>query len=122
MLIDKSVRGWLASRSGSFEGQAVGYPSLKRLTWPSMAAAILTIGFKAIAYQLTASVGLLSDALESFVNLAGALMALAMLTIAARPADEGHLRRPLLISPNWRRQTPPSRSIRLGGICFRMIV
>jgi cation diffusion facilitator family transporter len=65
--------------------------SLTRFAWLSIAAAILTIGFKAIAYQLTGSVGLLSDALESFVNLAGALMALAMLTIAARPADEGHL-------------------------------
>jgi cation diffusion facilitator family transporter len=66
-------------------------PSLTRYAWLSIAAAILTIGLKAIAYQLTGSVGLLSDALESFVNLAGALMALAMLTIAARPADEDHL-------------------------------
>ena len=65
--------------------------SLARFAWLSIAAAILTIGLKAIAYQLTGSVGLLSDALESFVNLAGALMALAMLTIAARPADEDHL-------------------------------
>jgi divalent metal cation (Fe/Co/Zn/Cd) transporter len=65
--------------------------SLTRFAWLSIAAAILTIGLKALAYQLTGSVGLLSDALESFVNLAGALMALAMLTIAARPADEDHL-------------------------------
>ncbi len=65
--------------------------SLTRFAWLSIAAAILTIGLKAIAYQLTGSVGLLSDALESFVNLAGALMAFAMLTIAARPADEDHL-------------------------------
>ncbi|HJW90224.1 MAG TPA: cation diffusion facilitator family transporter [Anaerolineales bacterium] len=65
--------------------------SLARFAWLSIAAAILTIGLKAIAYQLTGSVGLLSDALESFVNLAGALIALAMLTIAARPADEDHL-------------------------------
>ncbi len=64
---------------------------LTRFAWLSIAAAILTIGLKAIAYQLTGSVGLLSDALESFVNLAGALMAFAMLTIAARPADEDHL-------------------------------
>lgn len=53
-------------------------------------AAIITITLKTIAYILTGSVGLLSDALESIVNLAGALMALAMLTIAARPADEDH--------------------------------
>jgi len=64
--------------------------SLKRFAWVSIAAALLTISLKAAAYMLTGSVGLLSDALESLVNLAGALMALAMLTIAARPADEDH--------------------------------
>ena len=64
--------------------------SLTRFAWLSIAAAILTIALKAIAYLLTGSVGLLSDALESVVNLVGALMALAMLTIAARPADEEH--------------------------------
>jgi cation diffusion facilitator family transporter len=63
---------------------------LTRFAWLSIAAAIITIALKAIAYLLTGSVGLLSDALESFVNLVGALMALAMLTIAARPADEDH--------------------------------
>jgi divalent metal cation (Fe/Co/Zn/Cd) transporter len=65
--------------------------SLTRFAWLSIAAAILTIGLKAIAYLLTGSVGLLSDALEFFVNLVGAAMALAMLTIAARPADEEHV-------------------------------
>jgi len=65
--------------------------SLTRFAWLSIAAAILTIGLKTIAYLLTGSVGLLSDALESFVNLVGALMALGMLTIAARPADEDHV-------------------------------
>lgn len=64
--------------------------SLTRFAWLSIAAAVLTIGLKAAAYLLTGSVGLLSDALESVVNLVGALMALAMLTIAARPADEDH--------------------------------
>jgi cation diffusion facilitator family transporter len=63
---------------------------LTRYAWLSISVALLTIALKAIAYLLTGSVGLLSDALESFVNLAGALMALAMLTIAARPADESH--------------------------------
>ena len=56
----------------------------------SIAAAVVTIVLKAVAYLLTGSVGLLSDALESFVNLVGALMAFAMLTIASRPADEDH--------------------------------
>lgn len=63
---------------------------LTRFAWLSIVAAVLTIGLKTAAYVLTGSVGLLSDALESLVNLAGALMALAMLTVAARPADEDH--------------------------------
>lgn len=64
--------------------------SLTRFAWLSIAAAVFTIGLKALAYLLTSSVGLLSDALESLVNLAGALMALAMLSLAARPPDEEH--------------------------------
>ena len=67
-----------------------GRSSLTRFAWLSIAAAVLTIGLKAAAYLLTGSVGLLSDALESLVNLVGALMALAMLTIAAQPSDEEH--------------------------------
>jgi cation diffusion facilitator family transporter len=63
---------------------------LTRFAWLSIAAAVLTLALKAVAYLLTGSVGLFSDALESIVNLAGALMALTMLTIAARPADEDH--------------------------------
>src|SRR5512140_407922 len=69
---------------------ATNRSSLTRFAWLSIAAAITTIALKATAYLLTGSVGLLSDALESLVNLAGALMALAMLTVAARPADEEH--------------------------------
>jgi cation diffusion facilitator family transporter len=65
-------------------------PSLTRFAWLSIAAAIATMALKAGAYLLTGSVGLLSDALESLVNLAGALMALAMLSIALRPPDEDH--------------------------------
>ena len=64
--------------------------SLTRFAWLSVAAAVATIGLKAVAFALTGSVGLLSDALESGVNLVGALMALTMLTIAARPPDESH--------------------------------
>lgn len=64
--------------------------SLKRYAWLSIAAALATILLKGWAWWLTGSVGLLSDALESFVNLAGALMALAMLTLAALPADQNH--------------------------------
>ena len=63
---------------------------LTRYAWLSIAAAVTTIALKVVAYLLTDSVGLLSDALESLVNLAGAIMALVMLTIAARPADDDH--------------------------------
>jgi cation diffusion facilitator family transporter len=63
---------------------------LTRFAWLAVAAAVLTMALKGAAYWLTGSVGLLSDALESLVNLAGALMALVMLTIAARPPDEDH--------------------------------
>jgi cation diffusion facilitator family transporter len=64
--------------------------ALKRFAWLSIATAIVTITLKTIAYRLTGSVGLLSDALESVVNLVGAIMALGMLTIAARPEDDDH--------------------------------
>lgn len=63
---------------------------LKRYAKLSIAAALATIVLKGAAWWLTGSVGLLSDAIESFVNLAGALMALWMLTLAERPADHGH--------------------------------
>ncbi len=63
---------------------------LKRYAWLSIAAALITMGLKAGAYLLTGSVGLLSDALESLVNLAGAIMVLSMLSVAARPADDNH--------------------------------
>lgn len=65
-------------------------PSLTRFAWLSIAAAIVTILLKTWAWHVTGSVGLLSDALESIVNLIGGVMALAMLTIAQRPADEDH--------------------------------
>jgi divalent metal cation (Fe/Co/Zn/Cd) transporter len=56
----------------------------------SVAAAIATIGLKTLAWWLTGSVGLLSDALESIVNLAAALLALTMLRLAASPPSEEH--------------------------------
>lgn len=63
---------------------------LTRYAWLSIAAAMATITLKGIAYFVTGSVGLLSDALESLVNLAGAGLALGMLTLAAAPPDEEH--------------------------------
>lgn len=56
----------------------------------SIAAAVVTIGLKLGAYLLTGSVGLLSDAIESFVNLVAAVVALWALTYAAKPADAEH--------------------------------
>ena len=63
---------------------------VKTLLQLSIATAVVTIVMKTAAWWLTDSVGLLSDAMESFVNLASALFALAMVTIAQRPADEDH--------------------------------
>lgn len=68
----------------------MNHRSLTRFAWLAVAAAIATITLKAGASLLTSSIGLLSDTLESFVNLASALMALAMLTVAAQPPDRDH--------------------------------
>ncbi|MEZ5644739.1 MAG: cation diffusion facilitator family transporter [Burkholderiaceae bacterium] len=72
---DRNPHGWLTPR---------------RLLAASVVAALLTIALKTLAWYVTGSVGLLSDAMESFVNLASATFALAMVTIAQRPADDDH--------------------------------
>jgi cation diffusion facilitator family transporter len=64
--------------------------TLERYAWLSLAAAILTIALKTVAWAVTDSVGLLSDALEGLINLAAALLALAMLRLAATPPDARH--------------------------------
>ncbi|MFC5369476.1 cation diffusion facilitator family transporter [Arcanobacterium bovis] len=61
--------------------------NLTKFAWLSIAAAVLTISMKAAAYILTGSVSLLSDAMESVVNLVAAIVALYALTLAAKPAD-----------------------------------
>lgn len=58
--------------------------------WLSTVAAIATICLKTLAWSMTGSMGLLSDAMESFVNLAGAIFALWMITIAKYPPDRDH--------------------------------
>lgn len=63
---------------------------LRRYAVISIVAAIATIGLKAAAFRVTGSVGLLSDALESVVNLVAAIVALYALAVAARPPDEAH--------------------------------
>lgn len=62
----------------------------QRLLMASVVVALITIVLKTWAWHITDSVGLLSDAMESFVNLASAIFGLAMVTIAQRPADDDH--------------------------------
>ncbi|MDO9278955.1 MAG: cation diffusion facilitator family transporter [Polaromonas sp.] len=62
----------------------------QRLLWASVVVALITITLKTLAWYLTDSVGLLADAMESFVNLASAIFGLLMVTIAMRPADDDH--------------------------------
>lgn len=63
---------------------------LERLIGLSIAAAVATIALKTLAWGVTGSVGLLSDAAESVVNLVAAVFALIVVRWAARPADEEH--------------------------------
>lgn len=63
---------------------------LERFAWLSIAAALATIALKTAAWWLTGSVGLLSDAIESLVNLAAAFLALSMLRLAAREPNKDH--------------------------------
>ena len=72
------------------KGYSLSSNSLKPYAWLSIAAALATMLLKTVAWSLTGSVGLLSDALESLVNLAGAVVALWMIALAERPADEDH--------------------------------
>lgn len=71
-------------------GKRVEHVDLTKFAWLSIAAAILTIGLKSGAWWMTGSVGLLSDALESSVNLVAAVVALVSLRAAAMPADANH--------------------------------
>ncbi len=64
--------------------------SATRYAWLSIAAALTTMAMKGVAAWLTGSVALLSDAVESSVNLVAAVVALVALSVAARPADESH--------------------------------
>lgn len=63
---------------------------LLRFAWLSLGTAVVTIALKLLAWKLTGSVGLLSDALESLVNLAAAAAALGALLISALPPDDEH--------------------------------
>lgn len=67
-----------------------GAVNLTKFAWLSIAAALATIALKTGAWWITGSVGLLSDAAESVVNLVAAVIALVALTVAARPPDAEH--------------------------------
>ena len=64
--------------------------SLASIVWISIVASILTISIKSAAYCITGSVGFMSDAMESLINLAAGIVAFIMLTIASRPPDAEH--------------------------------
>ena len=64
--------------------------SLAPIVWIYIIASLLTISIKSAAYYITDSVGFMSDAMESFINLAAGIVAFIMLTIAARPPDKEH--------------------------------
>ncbi|MFM9108613.1 MAG: cation diffusion facilitator family transporter [Chloroflexota bacterium] len=64
--------------------------SLRRFAWISVAAAVAAIGLKLAAYRVTGSVGLLSDALESVVNLVAAVAAVIVLGVVEKDPDEDH--------------------------------
>jgi cation diffusion facilitator family transporter len=76
--------------SGASSAPTESRGSLTRFGLLAIATALVVIAIKVAAWRLTGSVGLLSDAVESVANLAGAIMALAMLWLAARPPDEEH--------------------------------
>jgi cation diffusion facilitator family transporter len=67
-----------------------GLPNLARYAWPSIIVAVVTLGMKLLGWWLTGSVGLLSDALETVVNLVAAFIALVSLNVSAKPADDDH--------------------------------
>jgi cation diffusion facilitator family transporter len=83
---ERAFRGTVAVTKGS----ATSGASARRYAGLSIAAAVVTIGLKLVAYSLTGSVGLFSDAAESVVNLVAAVAALSALTVAVRPPDEEH--------------------------------
>lgn len=64
--------------------------SLAPIMWISIVASLLTISLKTLAYYITDSVGFMSDAMESLINLAAGIVAFSMLIIAARPPDKEH--------------------------------
>jgi cation diffusion facilitator family transporter len=96
--LEKGIVRWVLAWQQRAEAKRQAAPpqpkieraALTRYAWLSIAVAVTTIGLKTWAWWLTGSVGLLSDAMESVVNLVAAVMALGMLTLAAQPPDDKH--------------------------------
>src|SRR5690606_13931036 len=78
------------AKMNSTNKPAASSPDLRKYAWLAIGTAVFTVLLKASAWAITGSVGLLSDAAESMVNLVAAIVALVSLTIAARPADHNH--------------------------------
>ena len=87
---DRSGQGPVKPEKPSASTRHPEPEDLTRFAWLSIAAAILTIGLKGAAWMVTGSVGLLSDAAESLVNLVAAIVALVALRVALRPPDRKH--------------------------------
>lgn len=85
------IAGTMAEENGcGNNNKTMQVKSLNKYLYLSVAAAVVTILLKCYAYIVTGSMGLLSDALESFVNLFAAVFALIMLRLSQKPADKGH--------------------------------
>ncbi len=81
---------WGRARASKIERVSTTRVDLTKFAWLSIAAALATIALKSAAWLVTGSVGLLSDAAESVVNLVAAIVALIALRVAAKPADKNH--------------------------------
>ncbi|WP_446721060.1 cation diffusion facilitator family transporter [Luteococcus sp. H138] len=92
MPVDSSASKPAASQAGAtpINTRATAPVDLTRFAWLSIAAALATIALKTVAWRITGSVGLLSDAAESVVNLVAAIVALMALRLAIKPPDKDH--------------------------------
>ncbi len=88
--LNLSDKEWQAIREASCVSRFEAPKDLSKFAWLSIAVALVTIFLKGAAWQLTGSVGLLSDAAESLVNLGAAIVALIALKVSIRPPDEDH--------------------------------
>lgn len=84
------MKGVSVAEQPAHEAEPVSTSWLLRFLWLSLATAVLTVLLKGVAALVTGSIGLLSDALESTVNLVAAIVAIWALRLSAKPADHNH--------------------------------